>query len=151
LRLAHKHFGRKDVKTKPAQAQKTDSAKHVADYPKKLYYRINEAGKITGVKPYVLRYWESEFKELRPEKDAKSQRRYRQEDIDLILKIKELLYERQFTIAGARAQLRLEIRGAKSRVHGSSEPKPASSKKRDILSQVHELKKDLTKICETLG
>ena len=59
--------------------------------PEKMFYRINEASRITGLKPYVLRYWETEFKQLKPEKDMGDQRRYRQKDIDLILEIKHLL------------------------------------------------------------
>jgi DNA-binding transcriptional MerR regulator len=121
-------------------------SENVPDYPKKLYYRINEVGKITSIKPYVLRYWETEFKQLRPEKDTKSQRRYRQEDIALIFKIRELLYERRFTIAGAREQLRLEMRGAKSQSQSSSPSKSPAATKREVLKQLSDVKKDLAKI-----
>ena len=72
----------------------------------KLYYRIGEVSKITGVKPYVLRYWESEFRWMAPQKSRSKQRLYRQRDIDVILLIKKLLYEQRFTIAGARKKLR---------------------------------------------
>jgi DNA-binding transcriptional MerR regulator len=72
----------------------------------KLFYKINEVSQITGIKPYVLRYWETEFEWLKPQKDANDQRRYRKEDIDLIQKIKNLLYNEKFTIAGARKQLK---------------------------------------------
>lgn len=72
----------------------------------KLFYRINEVSQITGIKPYVLRYWETEFEWLKPQKDTNDQRRYRKEDIDLIQKIKNLLYSEKFTIAGARKQLK---------------------------------------------
>jgi len=75
------------------------------ELPLKLFYRIQEVSRITGVKPYVLRYWETEFPSLRPEKGPSDQRRYRSEDIELILKIKKLLYEERFTIAGARKHL----------------------------------------------
>ena len=78
------------------------------DYPRKLFYRIQEAAEITGLKPYVLRFWETQFKELAPEKDQNDQRRYRQSDIEIILKIKHLLYEEKFTIAGARQHLRAQ-------------------------------------------
>jgi DNA-binding transcriptional MerR regulator len=121
-----------------------------SDYPKKLYYRINEVGKITGVKPYVLRYWETEFKQLQPEKDAKSQRRYRQEDIALVLKIKNLLYERRFTIAGAREQLRLEAKGVKASGVSAADPKADAANKRKILKDIAEIKKELSKICDSL-
>jgi DNA-binding transcriptional MerR regulator len=74
--------------------------------PEKLFYRINEVSNITQIKPYVLRYWETEFPMLAPEKDENDQRRYRKADIELILQIKRLLYTEKFTIAGARKQLR---------------------------------------------
>jgi len=76
--------------------------KHV--YPDKLYYRIGEVCRITGVKPHVLRYWEQEFK-LRPERFGGTQRRYKKEDLKTILTIKKLLYEERFTITGAKKRL----------------------------------------------
>ncbi len=72
----------------------------------KRYYRIGEVSRITGVKPYVLRYWESEFRWMTPQKSRSKQRLYRQRDIEMIQLIKKLLYEQRFTIAGARKKLR---------------------------------------------
>ena len=72
---------------------------------KKLYYSIGEVSKITELKQYVLRYWETEFKELNPPKNKAGNRTYRQKDIDLIIKIKDLLYNQKFTIDGARKML----------------------------------------------
>jgi len=72
----------------------------------KRYYRIGEVSRITGVKPYVLRYWESEFRWMAPAKSRSKQRLYRQRDIEVIQLIKTLLYEKRFTIAGARKRLR---------------------------------------------
>lgn len=93
-------------------APSTDESAPVnPNYPRKLFYRIQEAAQIAGVKPHVLRYWETEFQELTPEKDRNDQRRYRQTDIDLILQIRTLLYEQKFTIAGARLKIR-ELRDA---------------------------------------
>jgi len=74
--------------------------------PDKRYFRIGEVSRITGVKPYVLRYWESEFKWMSPQKSRSQQRLYRKRDIDMSLLIKQLLYEQRFTIAGARKKLR---------------------------------------------
>jgi DNA-binding transcriptional MerR regulator len=74
--------------------------------PDKLYYKIGEVSRITGVKPHVLRYWESEFKEIRPYKSRSLQRLYRKRDIELILRIKRLLYEDMFTISGAKRKIR---------------------------------------------
>jgi DNA-binding transcriptional MerR regulator len=70
------------------------------------YYRIGEVSRLTELKPFVLRYWETEFPTLEPVKSASGHRLYRQEDVDLVLKIKRLLYDEGFTIAGARRHLR---------------------------------------------
>ena len=72
----------------------------------KLYYRIGEVSRITGVTPYVLRYWESEFRWMSPHKSRSKQRLYRRKDIEMILLIRKLLYEERYTIAGARKRLR---------------------------------------------
>jgi DNA-binding transcriptional MerR regulator len=72
----------------------------------KRYYRIGEVSKVTGVKPYVLRYWESEFRFMAPQKSRSKQRLYRRRDIEVIQLVKKLLYEQRFTIAGARKKLR---------------------------------------------
>ena len=69
---------------------------------KKLYYSIGEVSKIVKLKSYVLRYWETEFKQLSPPKNRAGNRTYRQKDIDIILEIKDLLYNKKFTIEGAR-------------------------------------------------
>ena len=69
---------------------------------KKLYYSISEVSKLTKLKAYVLRYWETEFTQLKPSKNRAGNRTYRQKDIDLILKIKDLLYKEKYTIEGAR-------------------------------------------------
>ena len=72
---------------------------------KKLYYSISEVSDITGLKQYVLRYWETEFTQLKPNKNRAGNRNYRSTDIDIILDIKSLLYDRKFTIKGARQHL----------------------------------------------
>lgn len=89
---------------------------------RKLFYRIQEVAKLTGLKPYVLRYWETEFKELAPAKDGSDQRRYRQADIEVVLAIRKLLYEDRFTIEGARKRLREELR----RVRGEESDQQAA-------------------------
>src|SRR5690242_13927876 len=72
----------------------------------KDFYRIGEVSRIANLKPFVLRYWETEFPMLEPVKSSSGHRLYRQEDVDLVLKIKRLLYDEGFTIAGARRHLR---------------------------------------------
>ena len=76
--------------------------------PKKLYYKIREVCEIVGVEAHVLRFWETEFPALSPPKSKSGQRTYRPKDIELLLRIRKLLYEEGFTIAGARKQLSLE-------------------------------------------
>ena len=73
--------------------------------PDKLYFRIGEVSQIVGVEPYVLRYWESEFRGLAPKKSDTGQRMFRKKDVELLLRIRELLYDRKFTIEGARKVL----------------------------------------------
>ena len=80
---------------------------------KKLYYSIGEVSKITDLKQYVLRYWETEFKQLNPNKNKAGNRTYRQKDIDIILEIKNLLYKEKFTIEGARKMLSLPSKEVK--------------------------------------
>jgi len=80
---------------------------------KKLYYSIGEVSKITDLKQYVLRYWETEFKQLNPNKNKAGNRTYRQKDIDIILDIKNLLYKEKFTIEGARKMLSITSKEVK--------------------------------------
>ena len=74
--------------------------------PDKLFFRIGEVAEIVGVKPHVLRYWESEFNGLRPMKTRGSHRQYRRRDVELAMRIKQLLHDEGYTIAGARKKLR---------------------------------------------
>lgn len=76
------------------------------EIPNKLYFRIGEVAKIVDVKPYVLRYWETEFAVLKPEKTASRHRLYRRHDVELLLDIKRLLYQEGFTISGAKKRLK---------------------------------------------
>ena len=80
--------------------------------PDKLYYRIGEVEAITEVPAYVLRYWESEFKLLRPKKNPAGQRLYRKKDLELVLRIKRLLYDERLTLEGAKKRLRNESRAS---------------------------------------
>ncbi len=77
-----------------------------SDKLQKLYFRIGEVASLVGVEPHVLRYWESEFRSVRPQKSARGQRIYSRRDVDTLLKVKELLYSHRFTIAGAKRKLR---------------------------------------------
>ena len=79
--------------------------------PEKLFFKIGEVCELAGVQAHVLRYWESEFPMLAPQKNRAGQRVYRKRDVEMALRIKELLYEDQYTIAGAKKRLTNELRG----------------------------------------
>lgn len=81
-------------------------------------YRIGEVSRLTELKPFVLRYWEAEFPMLEPVKSSRGHRMYRQEDVDLVLKIKRLLYDEGFTIAGARRYLKESSAGGDASENG---------------------------------
>ena len=90
--------------------------------PEKLFFKIGEVCELAGVQAHVLRYWESEFPMLAPQKNRAGQRVYRKRDVEMALRIKELLYEDQYTIAGAKKRLTNDIRGGgKLKVVGSED------------------------------
>lgn len=80
--------------------------------PDKLFFKIGEVCDLVGVQAHVLRYWESEFPMLQPQKNRAGQRTYRRKDVEMVLRIRELLYDEKFTIAGARQKLANEGRGS---------------------------------------
>jgi DNA-binding transcriptional MerR regulator len=94
------------------------------EIPDKLYFRIGEVARLAGIKPYVLRFWETEFTGLGPKKSGTGHRLYRRKDVELVLEIKRLLYEQRFTIEGARKLL--ESRPKLEAVR--SAPKPPKAK-----------------------
>ena len=113
---------------------------------KKLYYSISEVSKTTGLKQYVLRYWETEFIQLKPPKNRAGNRTYRQKDIDVIHKIKELLYKKKFTIEGARKQMETRV------ITGDTEAITDSAKSPEINSEVLEkLKQELKDILRIIN
>src|SRR6202453_2850633 len=97
--------------------RKKTAAKTHADeilIPDKLYFRIGEVATLCRLPAYVLRFWESEFPQLKPVKSSTGQRMYRRRDVESVLRIKQLLYEQGFTIVGARQQLRSEMKSDKT-------------------------------------
>lgn len=104
-------------------------------HPVKLYYRIGEVSDIVGVEPHVLRYWETEFRSIRPQKSRKGQRIYSRRDVEKLLTVKDLLYSHGFTIAGARKKLR----------EGGAEPTPAPEpdKRVTLRSRLLEIRGDV--------
>lgn len=88
----------------------------VSDIPDKLFFKIGEVCDIVGVQAHVLRYWETEFSMLQPQKNPSGQRNYRRRDVEMAMRIKQLLYEEGFTIAGAKRKLSSESRGGTARL-----------------------------------
>ena len=106
---------------------------------KKLYYSIGEVSQLTDLKAYVLRYWETEFSVLKPPKNRAGNRTYRQKDIDTILKIKDLLYNRKFTISGAR-----DLISKKTKINEVNPNKSNLSEKQEIA--INKIKEELKSI-----
>jgi DNA-binding transcriptional MerR regulator len=99
------------VKTKSAGKKKSTMEVIIPD---KLYFRIGDVSELLQLPAYVLRFWETEFPQLKPTKSSTGQRMYRRREVEFAVRIKTLLYEKGFTIAGAREQLKLEAKPAKS-------------------------------------
>jgi DNA-binding transcriptional MerR regulator len=115
------------------------------EIPDKLYFKIGEVSDLLGVEPYVLRYWETEFATLSPKKSGTGHRLYRRKDVELLLRIKHLLYDRKFTIEGARQTLQQELRAPKAR--------PAKvTTQRDLFSTdpLPEIRRELAEILSML-
>src|SRR5688572_4311125 len=114
------------------------------EIPDKLYFKIGEVSDLLGVEPYVLRYWETEFTVLSPKKSGTGHRLYRRKDVELLLRIKYLLYEKKFTIEGARQSLQAESRMAK--------PKPAKRIQKELFSEdpLPEIRRELADILQLL-
>jgi len=113
--------------------------------PNKLYFKIGEVSSLLAVEPYVLRFWETEFPKLAPRKTDKGQRMYRRKDVELLLQIKHLLYDKKYTIEGARQFLQHE---------GKAGSKPRVVEKQQALfanDTVGEIRKELKSILEMLS
>jgi DNA-binding transcriptional MerR regulator len=101
-------------------ARQADASGAEFPIPDKLYFRIGEVSKLAQTKPYVLRYWETEFPTLKPMKSRSGHRLYRRQDVEMVLQIRHLLYERGFTIEGARQQLADKTRETREQKQSSS-------------------------------
>ena len=108
---------------------------------KKLYYSIGEVSELTKLKSYVLRYWETEFTQLKPPKNRAGNRTYRQKDIETILNIKDLLYSKKYTIDGARSVLK-----GKDPATEKNSPEPLNEKQKLILNKIKEELADIINI-----
>jgi DNA-binding transcriptional MerR regulator len=133
--------------------------------PPKLYFRIGEVASLVGVEPHVLRYWEREFRSIRPSKSAKGQRVYSRRDVENLLRVRDLLYAEGFTIAGAKKKLMrtgLEPREARERereeearaaVQAAEAPAiaPAPTTPTQLREQLVELRSEVAAFLEELG
>jgi DNA-binding transcriptional MerR regulator len=89
--------------------------------PDKMFFKIGEVSELTGIKSHVLRYWESEFSLIRPQKSNIGQRVYRRRDVEIVLRIKQLLYEDRYTIEGAKKKISQELKPKKTQQHSSTQ------------------------------
>jgi DNA-binding transcriptional MerR regulator len=114
------------------------------EVPDKLYFKIGEVGALLGVKPYVLRYWESEFHAIRPAKTRSKHRLYRPRDIDVLREIKRLLYEERLTIEGAKKRLRTGVRPTKPKASTSSRDASLRSVLTHVKKEIESLRRMLS-------
>jgi DNA-binding transcriptional MerR regulator len=114
------------------------------EIPDKLYFKIGEVSELLAVEPHVLRFWESEFPVLAPKKSGAGHRLYRRKDVELLLRIKHLLYEKRFTIEGARQALQTAARAPKPRAGRGAQQELFSS------DPLPEIRRELTEILALL-
>ena len=115
------------------------------EIPAKLYFRIGEAASVVGVEPHVLRYWETEFRSIRPKKSARGQRVYSRREVETLVRIRELLYDQGFTIAGAKRRLR--ERGVEPPDPGD----PSVEEARKMREALRELRGELASLLDELS
>ena len=143
----------------PALAEEPNGALLSAEeIPDKLYFRIGDVAKLAGIKPYVLRFWETEFPSLGPKKSGTGHRLYRRKDVQLVFDIKQLLYEKRFTIEGARkhleARAKVEAPAAASGKRAKAVAKKAPKAQAGLFdvpsSTLDSVRKELTEILQLL-
>ncbi|HEV1285913.1 MAG TPA: MerR family transcriptional regulator [Bryobacteraceae bacterium] len=138
-------------------AEQTSAPVTPQEIPDKLYFRIGEVARLAGIKPYVLRFWETEFPSLGPKKSGTGHRLYRRKEVEMALEIKRLLYEKRFTIEGARKFL--ETRGKTEPARNAKAAKPAKKVQAELFSAapsaadeslLKDIRKELRAIAEML-
>ncbi len=128
------------------QMSHDEAADPMAGIPDKLFFRIGEVSQLVGVKEYVLRYWESEFPGLSPRKSSSGQRMFRRKDVELLLRIKHLLYDQKFTIEGARKALQ-----EKSKPAAARETKRSTQADLFGVNPLPEIRRQLSEILQLLS
>jgi len=138
-------------------AEQTSGSIAQQEIPDKLYFRIGEVARLAGIKPYVLRFWETEFPTLGPKKSGTGHRLYRRKEVEMVLEIKRLLYEKRFTIEGARKFL--ETRAKPEAARAAKAVKPAKKAQAELFAAeaspmdnllLTEIRKELREIAEML-
>jgi len=129
----------------PVRRSTHGSGGPAGEIPDKLYFRIGEVARLCDVPTYVLRFWESEFPQLRPNKGGTGQRLYRRRDVEMALRVKSLLKEEGYTIPGARAVLKAEFRQKEPQLSLLGSPDGSNT------SQLRELRRELKAIAEILS
>jgi DNA-binding transcriptional MerR regulator len=112
--------------------------------PSKLYFRIGEVAELVGVEPHVLRYWEREFRAIRPTKSAKGQRVYSRRDVENLMRVRELLYREGFTIAGAKKKL--QRAGVEPREEGDLDARDTAKLREQLLEMRSEIEAFLAEL-----
>jgi DNA-binding transcriptional MerR regulator len=121
------------------------------EIPDKLYFRIGEVARLCSVAPYVLRFWESEFTQLKPNKSGTGQRLYRRRDVEMALRVKRLLYDEGYTIAGARQAIQAESRSKRA---GGQPELPLPQQQQTVQrteARLHKVRKELREILNILS
>ena len=121
------------------------------EIPDKLYFRIGEVARLCSVAPYVLRFWETEFTQLKPNKSGTGQRLYRRRDVEMALRVKRLLYDEGYTIAGARQAIQAETR---SKRNGGQPELPLPQQQQATQkaeARLHKVRKELREILSMLS
>lgn len=116
----------------------------VKTIPDKLFFKIGEVCELIDVQPHVLRYWESEFPMLTPQKNRAGQRTYRRKDVEVVFRIKQLLYDEGFTIAGAKKKLSTELRGSSTKL------KVVASEVVEIIPELKQQEIEVEELAETV-
>ena len=121
-----------------------------SEIPDKLYFRIGEVARICEVPAYVLRFWESEFQQLKPNKSGTGQRLYRKRDVEMALRIKRLLYDEGYTIPGARQVFQAEARESRKKSAGPELPLPVASSDA-VVAGLEKVRKELRELVGVLS
>jgi DNA-binding transcriptional MerR regulator len=120
------------VESPNADGTRASSASDAPEIPNKLYFRIGDVARLAGIKPHVLRYWETEFAVIAPKKSGTGHRLYRRKDVELILEIRHLLYEKRYTIEGARKAIAQRGKPQQAAEAPPVQAEPASRQEPDL-------------------